>query len=759
MDESVEQSNLQIRELNLIDVSFEDDSLINFAGPLEPSFSENQEQKHVRFLDPFDSPNVEASFNSLEEGEQGSPLLGSSETEKRSSVKCNLRKSLAWDNAFFTSEGFLEPDELSSMIGGTEKTNKHVLPGIEEDIHRSTDSLSTLNSDTMTLKSLEVDLFEDVRASIQKSSKASNVANSNSKTKLGVAESQTIQSSKVDLASRDKIMPKAPLKKPSVGTQGSGKATKQVSVRPQTSQSVAKNDLSTRSPCKPPRVVSRNSAISNISTKRASLGANRIKLEKDHSKTASVRVVPAPKVTASGSSQNVVPRPTPPSRSLHSSAATQTQLTTSCSSLDSSGSGSSGSTGKHSLNSMKRNGSGSRIQNRSSSGSTFKSLSKTATRSKIQSESSHLTAYLRSATKVSSSISPASSISEWSLESTSSTATAIHRTKSTRTSLDSSSSAGVSVNGDAPQVLDSCNSSENQCSVGDDSKAPGFLGEHVKGTSMGTSALLCPTLSKPSGLRMPSPKIGFFDGVRSVSRTPPGSLQSHSSLPSALSRIGSASISPSAGANKAKLGKSPSAKTLSVQSTQQIALNKKLRPSLSLQSPSNAAVKVSSVSRNVKSPFVSPKFQSRMSPITGKERHSNAGEAAYKIHDISTLENPLVSQHKMSRESKGIADTRGTKFNPMNESLDAFGDLHSGCDAENINPSQKGVKDAEFGQHLSQNDLCLLANNNEKERSYIEDQVNCLSRQVGAMDINAKVEKTVTSLSPESILTSGTEMG
>lgn len=39
MDESVEQSNLQIRELNLIDVSFEDDSLINFAGPLEPSFS------------------------------------------------------------------------------------------------------------------------------------------------------------------------------------------------------------------------------------------------------------------------------------------------------------------------------------------------------------------------------------------------------------------------------------------------------------------------------------------------------------------------------------------------------------------------------------------------------------------------------------------------------------------------------------------------------------------------------------------------
>lgn len=226
-----------------------------------------------------------------------------------------------------------------------------------------------------------------------------------------------------------------------------------------------------------------------------------------------VRVVPAPKVTSSGSSQNVVPRPTPPSRSLHSSAATKTQLTTSCSSLDSSGSGSSGSTGKLSLNSLKRNESRSRTQNCSSSGSTVKSLSKTESRSKCQSESSNLTAYLRSATKAFSSRSPASSISEWSSESTSSTATAIHRPKSTRTSLDSSSSVGVSVNGDAPQVLDSHNNSKNQCSVGDDSKAPGFLGDHIKGASMGTSALLCPASSKPSGLRMPSPKIGFFDGV------------------------------------------------------------------------------------------------------------------------------------------------------------------------------------------------------------------------------------------------------
>lgn len=70
--------------------------------------------------------------------------------------------------------GFLEPDELSSMIKGADKCGKPLLPGIEEDMRRSTDSISTLESESLTLESLEADFFEDIRASIQKSSKASN---------------------------------------------------------------------------------------------------------------------------------------------------------------------------------------------------------------------------------------------------------------------------------------------------------------------------------------------------------------------------------------------------------------------------------------------------------------------------------------------------------------------------------------------------------------------------------------------------------
>lgn len=88
--------------------------------------------------------------------------------------------------------GVLEPDELSSIIEGVEKGENHTLPGIQEEVHRSADSISTLESDCLTLESLEVDLFEDVRASIQKSSKVSNAANARNNTISGVTETQRV---------------------------------------------------------------------------------------------------------------------------------------------------------------------------------------------------------------------------------------------------------------------------------------------------------------------------------------------------------------------------------------------------------------------------------------------------------------------------------------------------------------------------------------------------------------------------------------
>lgn len=67
------------------------------------------------------------------------------------------------------------------MIDGAQKAKQHLLPGIDEDISRSTESISTLLSENLTLESLESELFEDIRASIQKSSKASGISKSSLK--------------------------------------------------------------------------------------------------------------------------------------------------------------------------------------------------------------------------------------------------------------------------------------------------------------------------------------------------------------------------------------------------------------------------------------------------------------------------------------------------------------------------------------------------------------------------------------------------
>ena len=75
--------------------------------------------------------------------------------------------------------GVLDPEELSSIIEGAETCVKQnsFLPGIQEELSKSTDSISTFQSD-LTLESLEADLFCDIRASIQRCSKSSTTGNS-----------------------------------------------------------------------------------------------------------------------------------------------------------------------------------------------------------------------------------------------------------------------------------------------------------------------------------------------------------------------------------------------------------------------------------------------------------------------------------------------------------------------------------------------------------------------------------------------------
>ena len=58
--------------------------------------------------------------------------------------------------------GLLDPEELSLVNKGFKNYDT---PGIERDVSRSTESNYSLDSGTSSLMSLEMDLFEDMRAS------------------------------------------------------------------------------------------------------------------------------------------------------------------------------------------------------------------------------------------------------------------------------------------------------------------------------------------------------------------------------------------------------------------------------------------------------------------------------------------------------------------------------------------------------------------------------------------------------------------
>ncbi|XP_015578511.2 uncharacterized protein LOC8283823 isoform X1 [Ricinus communis] len=740
MSVSEENFDLEDKSLSLIDVSFEDDCLYN-SPSRDPQFlhsSDDQTQhKTVQF-----SLGAQTLGDSLEgDGQVTQKPLESEQEKTRRNEKYNLRKSLAWDSAFFTSAGVLEPDELSSIIGGAEKgERKHMLPGIEEDIHRSTDSISTLATDSSTLGTLEDDLFGDIRASIQKSSKTLNTAFSQGKAGSGADESKHTKSlQKVENVYQNKLKTKAAPRKPNVTIKGSGKVANQVSPSAQASKSNSKNGEAISSLCKPPKIVGRPSAIlaTIAATKRASLGlgANRVKMEKDNTKNLTAhseksKSLPVPakgaKVPAVGGSRNTVPKPMLPVKSsLRSSVATKKQLTTS-SSIDSLESLSSDSSSNHSLNIAKR-----KIDSRTcSTGSTVKNTLRTASRNKNQPTSLLTSPYLKSLPKPSSSISPASSVSEWSSELSSPTSTINKRSNSSRPSLD---------NDHASQVL----ASKNKCSVGHGTQVSGLPSECVKQVSRGSGGLVHPDSVKPSGLRMPSPKIGYFDGARSTVRTPNGSSQPHPTVPSDLPRFGAANVSPSGGSKNVKPGKLQPARNVVVQGTkiavQKPALECQPKSPLPLQESSNTAPNAFSATRNEKNrPCISLKVQNRKSPKAEKVATKESNTAINNPEFGYVETNNSLCKDKMSPQGKGDAFVKDAELVLSNRGSGTTHNSSSVSEVENITISQKAGEGAICGE---KNDLSSFSNVKEKEKACVQDQVDGLIQHVGALDICQEIQQ------------------
>ncbi|KAK1400108.1 flocculation protein FLO11-like [Heracleum sosnowskyi] len=510
----------------------------------------------------------------------------------------NLRKSLAWDSAFFESPGFLDAEDISTIIDGAEKGKLHLLPGIDEDVSRSTESISTLLSENLTLKSLEADLFEDIRASIQKSSKASGTSNAKRKaaakeTDKASKESEKPLSSsvkKVDVTSRNMTATNRTSMMQTGGMQGSGRILKKDSSIPLATQPDLRNGNSTSSLSQLPKVISKPGTMATITTKRASLGVSHTRIETSNSKVG-IKGIQVPKAAGLTGPRRSVPKPASVSEgssSVSSGASIREVGSFSSSSNNGCNSTFTKKVQKYPSTSLRTKTEVKPVTKASSS--IPKASPKVPLRKKLTGKSGPPSSLMSS--KISSNISPSSSISDWSSAS-SSTSTANQRrtprtsintntlcsTKnerfSTRASFDTNNSRR-SMDSDTPSILSSDVLSNGDMSDGNmDKFEEPAIPQDVKKTSVQSSVLSRSSLTKPSGLRMPSPKIGFFDGAKSVVRTPSGCRQSQSRLPTGLPKIGAPVRSPDGSLKKAspKLSQEPSRASMNVHSARRSALS------------------------------------------------------------------------------------------------------------------------------------------------------------------------------------------
>ncbi|CAL5400017.1 unnamed protein product [Camellia sinensis] len=231
------------------------------------------EQEGFKLFGTTDSREPENAVEILEQREQKVLFHESTELGRAS----NLRKSLDWDTAFFTSAGLLGPEELFIINKGFEKVEADLLPVTQEDLctwryaHRE----STLDSDDFSLdsnQSTEVDLFEEIRGSIEKSNIMSNICKSVCKSGVGEAhKGETHSLKKLDDISQNRVKSTPTSRRQSVYMQGS-KRVKEV-VRPQIVQDAEKNGKS-----KSPKILGRMNMASAGQRKKISLGVDHVKM-------------------------------------------------------------------------------------------------------------------------------------------------------------------------------------------------------------------------------------------------------------------------------------------------------------------------------------------------------------------------------------------------------------------------------------------------------------------------------------------------
>ncbi|KAJ6317537.1 hypothetical protein OIU76_013141 [Salix suchowensis] len=386
--------------------------------------------------------------------------------------ECSLRRSLAWDSAFFTSSGVLNAEELSLVNGGFRLSQGHTLPGIIE-VWRSAESNSTRNADAYSLASLEIDLFDNMRSSVQKSNDASSTRETSTRKVRRENEMQRGNTSKAsDASSR---------------LRGPNKESKLF--------------------LKSPQIFCQNRNLSAAPNRKASSGANHVKLEDRGAQVAYGRTKILSKKTCIRNSCCIIRSSTPPVKSSSSIAPFGKEL---------GGSGSApNSTVKSPPGSLRRT-----INSQVSASNSRTPRQYSAGNIKELVNSSNSTCLL-STPKSSSCTSPASSTDGCSSESSS-----IILNPRSGAIRASTACRGISFGKDASQISDSKRRERNESCLVHESHETKFMKAQLNKTPERTSlnASIVPKGLQSSSLRMPSPKIGFFDVGNSVDIAPNGVL-------------------------------------------------------------------------------------------------------------------------------------------------------------------------------------------------------------------------------------------
>ncbi|KAK1355456.1 hypothetical protein POM88_048712 [Heracleum sosnowskyi] len=509
----------EVEKIQLIDFSSEDDILVDypFRDSLEDlrlsvTFKDISDHNSSESLKMANQRKVENAGNILHHREE---MLSTPEflEPRRASY---LRKSIAWDNAFFSSDGVLDPEELSAMNNGFKGLESSLFPGIPEDLkmRRSVDSDLTfeslesdafsLDSDAFSLESFDGDLFEDVRASIHRSCGPLHVRSASCDSVTGKSATTNVPASKkFYVSTQNKGKSGATSRKQPTNYQKSKMMTES-SLPSLNLQHKGENNLT-------PRILGGQNNLSSRQIKRDSLGYGSTR----NRNTGQGLMVP--KQSASVDSPSSINFLTPLTKLSSTVSLTATKSSSvagsSCDEF------SSNSSCKSILSSGTRN-IGSSSSKIASSGSNSKPPLRYSGRSRSrlsnQTSSIQLMSMLRHSNN-----SPASSIDGWSSESSSSTCSDAAKRRSCN-------------------LVDKLRTDTIQASgLHQFTHRRMSAGQHLEGAVKEASSVLMesPNTSKPSGLRMPSPKIGFFDEDKPVVQTSIDTMQFRFRSQSAVSDL------------------------------------------------------------------------------------------------------------------------------------------------------------------------------------------------------------------------------